>query len=348
MLNPTDTVALFMEANLDSDYGKMGFGVLRYGQNPVCCVIDSAHAGRRVGEVCALPLARFDVPVVATVAEAAAHGAQALIIGIAPSGGRAPAEWDAPLREALRRGMNLVNGLHDDMNARYGDLLRAGQWIWDVRRPAFTPPIAAGRAAMLANKRVLMVGTDMAVGKMTAGLEIHRWLRAQGADAAFIASGQIGITLTGRGIPLDAFKVDHACGAVEQAVLEVAAHPVVIIEGQGSLLHPGSSATLPLLRGSSATHLIMCHRAGAATLRQPETVPIPPLAEFIRLNEDVARACGSLTAATTVGVALNTAHLNAAEARAAIAAVEREVGLPVADVVRGDAGALGALLLPAV
>ena len=38
--------------------------------------------------------------------------------------------------------------------------------------------------------------------------------------SGFIATGQIGITITGDGIPLDAFKVDHACGAVERKVLE--------------------------------------------------------------------------------------------------------------------------------
>ena len=144
---------------------------------------------------------------------------------------------------------------------------------------------------------------------------------------------------------MDAFKVDHACGAVEQAVLDAAGHAIVFIEGQGSLLHPGSSATLSLLRGSCATHLIMCHRAGATTLRQPESVRIPPLKDFIRLNEEVARVCGALTESVTIGVALNTAHLNAADARIAIADLEREVNLPVADVVRDGGGKLGALLL---
>jgi len=331
-----------MEGNLDSDYGKMGFGVMRYGEGPVCCVIDSAHAGRRVSQVCRLP---FDYPVVAGIGEAAALGAQVLILGTAPSGGRTPPEWDAPLREALNLGLSIVNGLHDNLNERFGHLLKPGQWVWDVRRPAFTPGIAAARAAALDNKRVLLVGTDMAVGKMSAGLEIHRWLRARGHDAAFLATGQIGITLTGRGIALDAFKVDHACGAVERMVMEAARHDIVFIEGQGSLLHPGSSATLPLLRGSCATHLIMCHRARATHLRQPHSVKIPPLKEFIRLNEEVARVCGSLSAAATLGVALNTAHLDDAEARTAIDQLEQEVHLPVADVVRYDAGKLGALLV---
>ena len=342
MLNKNQTIAIYMEGNLDSDYGKMGFGVMRYGHNPVCCVVDSTHAGKRVNQVCELP---FDYPVVAGIAEAADLGAQVLVLGTAPSGGRAPPEWDAALSECLRLGLSIVNGLHDRLNERYGHLLKPGQWIWDVRQPALTPTIASARAATLDNKRVLLVGTDMAIGKMTAGLVVHRWLRAHGHDAAFLATGQIGITITGNGIPLDGFKLDHACGAVEQMVLEAAAHDIVLIEGQGSLLHPGSSATLSLMRGSCATHLIMCHRAQMTRLRTPESVKIPPLADFIRLNEEVARACGSLTEAVTVGVALNTSPLSAADARAAIDELEREVQLPVADVVRFDAGKLGALLV---
>ena len=342
MLNSKQKIAIYMEGNLDSDYGKMGFGVMRYGANPVCCVIDSHHAGKRVAEACELP---FDYPVVATVKEAADLGAEVLVLGTAPSGGRTPAEWQGPLEECLRLGMSIVNGLHDRLNERFGQWLQPGRWIWDVRQPAFTPDIAAARAATLNNRRVLLVGTDMAVGKMTAGLEIHRWLRARGHDAAFLATGQIGITITGRGIPLDAFKLDHACGAVEQMVLAAAGHDIVFIEGQGSLLHPGSSATLPLLRGSCATHLVMCHRAQMKRLRAPHSVRVPPLKDFIRLNEEVAHACGSLTPAATIGVALNTATLGEDEARAEIEKLEREVQLPVADVVRYDAGKLGGLLI---
>ncbi len=342
MLNTGQKIAIYMEQNLDSDYGKMGFGVMRYSPNPVCAVIDSAHSGKLVSDVCELP---FDYPVVATVRAAADLGAEVLVLGTAPSGGKAPPEWDAPLSECLRLGMSIVNGLHDNLTARFGHLVKPGRWIWDVRQPTFTPPIATARAATLGNRRVLLVGTDMAVGKMTAGLEIHRWLRAHGHDAAFLATGQIGITITGEGIPLDAFKLDHACGAVETMVMQAAQHDIVIIEGQGSLLHPGSSATLSLLRGACPTHLIMCHRATATHLRAPNSVKIPPLGEFIRLNESLAHACGALPRATTIGIALNTSTLNDRDARAEIKRLEAEIQLPVTDVVRYGASKLGDLLI---
>lgn len=333
-----------MEGNLGSEYGKMGYGVMRYSQNPVVCVVDSTQAGKRVCDACDLP---HTLPVVGTLEEARGMGADVLVLGLAPSGGRVPAEWMPHLHRALELGMSLVNGLHDRLNEQLGHAIRhpGQQWIWDVRQPSFVPDIATGRAAVLDNKRVLMVGTDMAIGKMTAGLEIHRWLRQQSVSAAFVATGQIGITVTGHGIPLDAYKVDHACGAVESAIMDVADNEVIIIEGQGSLLHPGSSATLPLLRGSCANRLILCHRAGMTQLRRPDHVRIPPLEPFIRLNEELAGVCGALTPARTVGVALNTARLTEAGARAGIAQVEDETGLPVEDVVRFGAERLGRALL---
>ncbi len=333
-----------MEANLDSDYGKMGYGVMRYIANPVACVIDSEHAGKQVKDACSLP---YEYPVVATIDEAHKLGAEVLVLGTAPSGGKVPEDWYPPIQQALSHGMSIVNGLHDRLNDLFGGEIEdsANQWIWDVRQPAFTPDIASGRAASLQNNRVLMVGTDMAIGKMTAGLEVFDWVRQQGQSTAFVATGQIGITITGHGIPLDAFKVDHACGAVETAVMEVADHDTIFVEGQGSLLHPGSSATLSLMRGSCANKLIMCHRANMTQLRKPAHVQIPSLKEFIKLNEDLASVCGSLTTAKTIGVALNTSKLREADAKDVIKQTEDETGLPVEDVYRFGAEKLGKELL---
>ncbi len=333
MLEKNRKLAIYMEDNLDTDYGKMGFGVMRYSPNPVVCVIDSTHEGKKVSEVCGMP---FDYPVTGSIKEAVRMGAQALVLGTAPSGGRIPPEWDKAISESIDQGLCIVNGLHDNLNDRYGNRLLPGQWIWDVRQPAAIPDIASGRCASLDNKRVLLVGTDMAVGKMTAGLEIHKWIRGRHPElkTEFLATGQIGITITGKGIPLDAYKVDHACGAVEAMVLETEDSDVILIEGQGSILHPGSTATLPLMRGSCATHLVMCHRSHMTRLRNPESVKIPPLKEFIRLNEELTSVCGSLTPATTIGVALNTSMVSEREALSEIARLEDETRLPVTDTVR--------------
>lgn len=335
MLEPAQPIALFAEATMGKLNAKMAEGILRYGRNPAAAVIDSTQAGKRVRDLCALD---SDIPVVATLAEAQALGAQVLVLGTAPSGGRLPPEWVGVLEQAIAGGMSLVNGMHDRLHPMFADRLRPDQWVWDLRVPqADAPPIAMGRAAALRNKRVLMVGTDMAIGKMTAGLELTRSLTEMGHDAAFLATGQTGIAITGRGIPLDAIRVDHAGGAVERMVLDAANHGIVVIEGQGSLLHPGSTATLPLMRGSACTHMILCHRAGMKTLDELDNVRIPPLRDVIALNEAVARAAGALTPARVVAIALNTARLSQTDAEVALKRVEDETGLPTTDPVRHGA-----------
>jgi uncharacterized NAD-dependent epimerase/dehydratase family protein len=345
MLDPTMRLATFTEGAMGTTNAKMTEGIVRYGRNPVVAIIDSTASGGTAGDFFGTG---HDIPVVATLDEAIGRGAEALVLGTAPSGGRVPASWMPVLREALARGLNLINGLHDPLNAMFGDDLAPGQWIWDIRTPVGDlPPIATAQAAGLGNSRVLMVGTDMAIGKMTAGLEVDRALREMGEDSIFLATGQTGISITGRGIPLDAFRVDHACGAVERLVMEAGSHAIQIIEGQGSLLHPGSTATLPLIRGSCANRMILCHRAGMTHLDTSASVRVPPLTEVIALNEALASAAGALTPARVVGVALNTRDLDEAAARREIARTEEATGLPATDPVRFGAGALAEAVVAA-
>jgi len=320
-----------MEGAVRSYGGKMGFGILRYSPNPVVCVIDSETAGQDMRDVAGVPRS---CPIVASVEDAYALGAQVFVLGIAPPGGLIPKPWFEVIDRAIDLGLSVVNGLHDLLGPHYPNL-KPGQWVWDIRiEPEGLKP-GTGAAASLTNRRLLMVGTDMAIGKMTAGLEIYRTARESGINTEFVATGQIGITITGAGIPLDAIRVDFSAGAVEREVIRYQHAELVIIEGQGSLGHPASTATMPLLRGSMPTHLVLCHRAGQTHLTMMPNVPVAPLGDLIRLYEDLASVTGLFPRPTTVGVALNTSHIESDdEALAACQAIEAEVGLPCVDPVR--------------
>lgn len=333
-----------MEGHIDSDYGKMGTGVVRYIQNPIVGVIDQNHAGKEMRDFMEISK---NVPILATLEEAVGLGAEVLVLGIAPSGGRIPPSWHTVIETALEKGMCIVNGLHDLIQPRWGSKIinPDKQWIWDIRIPQFVPAIATGKAMTINNKRVLFVGTDMAVGKMTAGLELYKHLQKEQVNVGFIATGQIGITITGKGIPLDAFKVDHACGAVEQMVMDESDKDIVLVEGQGSLLHPGSTATLPLMRGSCPTHLILCLRAEKDSLRSPEHIKIPDLNQFIALNEALATVAGTYPQAKVIGIAANTSSLSLEEAKKKLEMLRTQTGLTVVDPVRFGVAPLANLLL---
>lgn len=330
MLKRDQSLALYMAGAFEDNTGKMGLGALRYSPNPIAAIVDPAHAGE---DSVALTGIDRPVPIVSTLAEAKALGADVLLLGIAPPGGLIPASWWPTLDEAVSLGFCLINGLHDRLGPRYASLA-SDQWVWDIRIEPEGLGVASGAAAHLPNKRLLIIGTDMAIGKMTAGLEIYRLARERGIQAEFVATGQIGITVTGSGIPLDAIRVDFAAGSVEREVMRYQDAQLVIVEGQGSLIHPGSTANLPLLRGSCPTHLILCHRAGMSHPPRLPWLQIPPLRDVARLYEDLGAAAGTYPRPVTCAVALNTAHLDDESARLACQEIEAETGWPTEDPVR--------------
>lgn len=339
-LTADSRIALLMHEGLKSRLGKTGMAMLRYGQSPIVAVIDYQSAGQSLADLTGISRA---VPIVESVAAALAYQPSILAIGIAPSGGKLPEPWFQEIEQAIAAGLSLVNALHTPL-AQHPALvpsLSPNQWIWDVRQEPPGLTIGTGQASQLPCKRILAVGTDMAVGKMSTNLELHRACQSRGISSKVIATGQTNLMLGDDGVPLDAVRVDYASGAIEQAVM---AHghdyDLLFIEGQGSLLHPASTATLPLLRGSQPTHLILVHRAGQTHIAHYPNIKIPPLPDVINLYEQVTSAGGAFPSAKVIGIALNTGHLNSVTANEAIQAVSQSTMLPCADPLRGGADKL--------
>jgi uncharacterized NAD-dependent epimerase/dehydratase family protein len=343
MLLPHHRLAVLLHGGIKGQNGKTGLTVLRYSPNPVAVVIDREAPGESIVEHTGI---NRNAPVVSDVSAALQYKPDALLIGIAPSGGIVPDDWWPELTEAVAAGMSIVNGLHTQLSGHPSlPTLQPGQWIWDVRQAPVQNRIGSGLAAKLPCKRVLMVGTDMAIGKMSAALELQKACIARGVNSCFVATGQAGLMISGSGVALDAVKVDYASGAIEQTVIDHSPNQdILLVEGQGSILHPCSTATLPLLRGSQPTHLILVHKAGQKTVRNCPDVFIPPLPAVIQLYEQITAAAGAFKPAPVVAVAINGGHVGDDELRHYLEKVSQETGLPCTDVVRFGAD----LLLDAV
>jgi len=358
MLPPDAPVLLLQHHGLDNLGGKTGLALLRYRRGPVVAVVDPAYAGGHLPEITGIPRA---VPILGSVAEALpllpAAAQTWAVVGLAPSGGRLPAEVHQDLAAALDGGLSVASGLHTRLadDPALASLLHPGRTIWDLRREPPEPVVGSARAASLPGRRLLAVGSDMSVGKMSACLELQLAAGQAGRDARFVATGQAGILIAGSGVALDAVRVDYASGAVEQAVLEAAADAsadtLVLVEGQGSFCHPGSTATLPLLRGSQPTDLLLVHRAGQTAIRNQPHIPVPPLPQLIATLEAMAALARPFDApsppARVVAIALNTAHLDGAAAAAAREDISALTGLPCHDPVREGARDLLATLAAA-
>ncbi len=334
MLTPDDRIAILMHDGLQGAKGKTGISLLRYSQNFIVAVIDEAAAGESIR---ALTGVDREVPIVPSLQAALALNPTVLAIGLAPSGGILPDPWYAEVKQAVKAGLSVMNGLHTQMNqdAEIADAIAPSRWVWDMRQEPEGLTVGGGKARLLGCDRVLTVGTDMSVGKMSTSIELNRTAKAKGLRSKLIATGQTGLMLGEDGVPLDAIRVDYASGAVEQCLVRYGDdHDILFVEGQGSLLNPASTATLPLIRGTQPTHLILVHKAGLTHIQHFADFQIPPLTEVVKLYEAVATAGGTFAPAKVVGIALNTFGLEEAEAQAAIADVSRKTKLPCTDVVR--------------
>jgi uncharacterized NAD-dependent epimerase/dehydratase family protein len=333
----------------DGEFGpltsKTANSCIRYFPERIVAVLDRKEAGKTVQDVLGFG---GGIPVIADFDRAVAQGggATAVLIGIAPPGGRLPDEWRGWLRSAIERRLEIWSGLHTFIgdDPEFGPLAKAkGVRILDARKPPPNLPIADGRAAEVDAFVILAVGSDCNVGKMTAQLQLRDELVKRGHKTSFVATGQTGIFIEGWGTAVDAVVADFIAGAAEELVLQGAkGNDIVLVEGQGSLIHPGySGVTLGLLHGSCPDALILCHQAtrdyiGDYHGREP-WVKIPSYTEMIDIYERAARP---VHPTKVIGICLNTYDMDEEAARAAIAKAQDETGLPATDPVRFQSGPL--------
>jgi uncharacterized NAD-dependent epimerase/dehydratase family protein len=322
---------------LSARNAKTAHGVIRYSADPIVAVLDRDHAGKSLADV--MPELKRDVPIVSSVKEGLAYGATSLLLGVATPGGWIPEHWRTWVVEAIESGLEIVNGLHRFLrdDAELVDLAgKHGARLWDVRDPPADIPLCSGKSLDVPQRIVKTVGSDCAVGKMTVSVELVDAARAAGRKAEFVATGQTGILIAGRGIAVDRVISDFAAGAAEKLVVESDPESdVLIVEGQGGLWHPAySGVTLSLLHGAAPVVLVLCHTAGHAAIEEPPFTVLPPLVEMIDVYE---QAAATVRPAPVACVALNCGGLDDEAARRALTAVEEETGLVAGDVLRGDA-----------
>jgi uncharacterized NAD-dependent epimerase/dehydratase family protein len=332
----SERLAIFAEGLFAAHNGKTAHGVIRYGTRDVVAVIDSTQAGHTASGV--VPFALNPVPIIATLQEAIDLGANALLIGVAPTGGKLDPAWRAMLLEAIAAGLHVEAGLHtqlsEDPELRRA-ATRAGVALRDLRAAPADLTVPKGPYSRPDHVRVVhSVGSDTVIGKKVVTLELDRAARERGLRSAYVPTGQTGVAIAGWGIAVDHVISDYVAGAAERLVMEGAERAdLLFVGGQGGLFHQAySGVTLGLLHGSAPDLLVLVHKAGATALRNYPELPIPPLPELIAAYETVA---SRVRPARVAAVALNTSDLDSDEAaRAAVAEAESQTGLVADDVVR--------------
>lgn len=312
----------------DPTYAKTGFGIVHWRPDLV--------AGQLRFPGCSVDLGVPDM----TLEEAVESGVGSLLIGVAPVGGAVPDAWWDVMQQAAAAGLDVVCGLHIKL-ADNPEVVAAAQAsgarLVDVRVPPRRLPVGTGRKRT--GRRILAVAADCAIGKKYSALALDQAMREAGLKSTFRATGQTGIMIAGEGIPIDAVVADFISGAAELLSPDNDPDHWDIIEGQGSLFHPGySGVSLGLLHGSQPDGFVVCHDPLRKTVSGWEHYALPSLQECIDTHVLMGRRTNP--AIRCVGVTVNTSALAPAERRRWLDDLAAATGLPCCDPVRDGCGAI--------
>jgi len=331
MVADDNTAIVVTNGQLDDIHGKTAHGLIRHGKRyRIVGVIDPVHAGKDAGEV--VDGTRRGIPVYASIDACLSNGAappRYCIVGCALPGGMLTPELANVLEAALRRGISVVNGMHEFLSDDPAWVALAAEnkaEIVDVRKPQGPRRFWTGRVLDLPIPRIAVLGTDCAVGKRTTARILCAACESQGIRSRMVTTGQTGwMQGDGEAFILDSIPHDFVCGGLEHAILRAAdRNPhVIVIEGQAAFRNPSGPCGAEFLVAGGARGVVLQHAPGRRYFEGLDRpIPIPPIEEDLELVR--------LYGARTLAVTLNGEGLDEAELRAERARFEDRLGVPVA------------------
>lgn len=326
-------MVILAEGDFSPLRSKTANGAIVYLRDEVIGVIDRTNAGKTAQDVLGYG---GNIPVFKTLEESFPLKPNTLLIGIAPQGGRLPQSWYPILRSTIKHRLNIISGLHtfisdNDELAKLAKKHRVK--ISDLRKiPKSHEVVSEGTWRTRRAKTILSVGSDCNCGKMTTTLQIHNDFLRRGLKSDFVATGQTGILIRGRGIVIDSIISDYIAGCIEleidRSVRE--GYDYIFVEGQGALTHMGySGVTLGLMHGVMPDAMILCHQP--TRVKDDYGLQIPNLEKLVEIHE---QAINIFKPSKVVCVGVSSIGLTDEESMRAAEAIERETGLPAIDTFR--------------
>ena len=329
------TAIVYCEANFGAIDGKTANGLVRHSEKYVIlAVIDGRSAGLDAGEV--IGEQPNGIPVCHDLGDALIQAGDVpdyFIYGMAPASGMLSNCERGIVLEAMRLGMNIVNGLHEFLNDD-PEFVATGAAhnvkIIDVRKPRDKKDLRlfSGRIEEVTCPRIAVLGTDCAIGKRTTATVLTRALNDFGMKAVMVGTGQTGLIQGARyGIALDAVPSQFCSGELEATIVEAfeCEDPdVIVIEGQGALSHPAYSTSSFILRGTCPDGVVLQHAPGRLHRCDFQQMAMPTPGTEINLIETFADT-------RVIGLTINHENMSDMEVETAIGQYERELGIPATD-----------------
>ena len=337
-MNKRKTAIVYSEGFFGEMDGKTANGLVRSSEiYEIMGVIDSTKSGQDTGEV--LDGKKNGILIYKNLDDAIEHidkPVETFIYGVAPLSGDF-SEGDIGLMEkAMRKGMDIVSGLHTFLTDNEAFMQKAKQYgikVTDVRKFADTnlKRVFSGDILKVKAPRIAVLGTDGAIGKRTTATVLTQALNEAGLKAVMISTGQTGLMQGAKyGAPMDAIAGHFAAGVIEGEILKAWEHEhpdIFIVEGQGALTHPAYLSSCAISRGSQVSGVILQHAPTREVMGDFPDFSMPSLEYAIELNE-------RFTCSPVLAITINHEKMDDQMLKETIAAYEATYQKPATDVLK--------------
>lgn len=239
--------------------GKTVNGVLMHSELfDVVALVDRNKVGQDTSEIC--PGVTKKVPIYSCIKETLKYKPQVMILMGDPGENNME-----EIKYCLDNGLDVINSSFTflkDYPLLEKLAKKRGVRLIDLRNLQRNTRDVVGSILNIKARVVFVTGTDCGLGKRTATYELVKEARRRGIKTAFAATGQTGIMIgCDAGIIFDAITAQFLAGSVEEMIvnLDNNGFELIFLEGQGSIIHFGTSCVIALLHASNPHAIIVVH-----------------------------------------------------------------------------------------
>lgn len=330
------TALVYCEKEFGFVDGKTATGLVRHSElYTIVGVIDSSLAGKDAGE--ALGDKKSNIPIFATLDESLSNLSlvpDCYIYGKAPLDTCLSTEERFLILEAMGKGMDIINGLHQffSEDQEFAHMaVKCNIQIKDIRKPPKLEDshVFTGQISKVDVPVIAILGTDCACGKMTTAVELNKALNNLGLKSVMIATGQTSLMQGAKyGASMDALVSQFAIGELENAVVQAFEHEnpdIILVEGQSAVSHPAFMSSIGILKGSVPDGIILQHPPARKFRCDFPHLVMPTVESEIQLIEAISQS-------QVIAIALSHENLTDEEIPKIIKDYEDRFRLPTTDV----------------
>ena len=338
------TALIFCEGQFGLVDGKTAVGLVRQSEiYNIVGVIDSKLEGKDAGEV--LGMGKRNIPIFKSLVSALQKiplTPDYLIYGKAPVEACIPSDERFVIIQAMRKGMGIVNGLHQlfSEDTEFQEMAREQEVeIMDIRKPPDIKNlhIYSGKGSIVSVPVIAVLGTDCASGKRTTAVELNKELNNLGIRSILVGTGQTSLMQGSKyGIAIDAIPSQFVIGEIEDAIYQAfreADPDIILVEGQGAVGHEAFLSSIAIIRGSHANGIILQHAPFREKRCDFPFLNVPSIESEINL-------ISALSKGKVIAIALNSENSSKEQMKKIKLQYEDEFNIFATDVLNDGCGKL--------